>query len=134
MNEEFLKALNLATVDSVSVKLRLDRKINIAKGCNACSGFDALSGWTFFDLNAIYEEHENDEVTNLQADFYHANVLLPLNDEQIAAKVKSYLSKYIKEAGDAQLIDKEIARFPKSLPHFFPGQSELQKKKKRLLF
>ena len=28
-----------------------------------------LSGWTFFDLNAIYEEHENDKVTNLQADF-----------------------------------------------------------------
>lgn len=121
MNEEFLKAMNLATVDSVSVKLRLDRKINIPKGCNACSGFNALSGWTFFDLNAIYEEHENDEVTNLQADFYHATVLLPLNDEQIAAKVKSYLSKYIKEVGDAQLIDKEIARFPNSLTHFFPG-------------
>lgn len=121
MNEEFLKAMNLATVDSVSVKLRLDRKINIPKGCNACSGFNALSGWTFFDLNAIYEEHENDEVTNLQADFYHATVLLPLNDEQIAAKVKSYLSKYIKGVGDAQLIDKEIARFPNSLTHFFPG-------------
>lgn len=121
MSEEFLKALNLGTIDSVSVKLRLDRKINIPKACNACSGSGALNGWTFFDLNAIYEKHENDEVTNLQAELYHANVLLPLNDEQIAAKVKSYLSKYVKELGDAQVIDKEIARFPKSLTHFFPG-------------
>jgi len=62
---------------------------------------------------------------------YHANVLLPLNDEQIATKVKSYLSKYIKELGDAQVIDKEISRFPNSLTHFFPGQPL---KERRLLF
>lgn len=119
--EEFLKVLNLATIDALSIKLRLDRKINIPRACNACSGFDALSGWTLFDLNAIYEEHENEEVTILQADFYHANAFLPLNDEQIAAKVMVYLSKSIKELQDAQVIDKEITRFPKSLTHFFPG-------------
>ncbi|XP_021753026.1 uncharacterized protein LOC110718499 [Chenopodium quinoa] len=121
MREEFLKVLDLACVDALSVKLRLDQKITIPKACNACSGFDALSGWTFFDLNAIYEEHENYETTILQADFYHANALLPLTDEQISAKVMSYLSKCIKELADARIIDKEIKRFPNSLTHFFPG-------------
>ncbi|KMT01356.1 hypothetical protein BVRB_9g213700 [Beta vulgaris subsp. vulgaris] len=121
MREDFLKVLNLASVDALSVKLRLDQKINIPKACNACSGFDASNGWTFFDLNAIYEEHENDEETILQADFYHANEFLPLSDEQISAKAMSYLSKCIKELADARIIDKEITRCPNSLTHFFPG-------------
>ncbi|KAL2937029.1 Phytoene dehydrogenase [Bienertia sinuspersici] len=119
--EEFQKVLNLASVDALSVKLRLDRKITIPTACNVCSGFDGSSGWTFFDLKSIYEEHENDETTVLQANFYYASSLLPLTDEQITAKAMSYLSKCIKGLADAQIIDKEITRFPKSLTHFFPG-------------
>ncbi|XP_074275699.1 uncharacterized protein LOC141599557 [Silene latifolia] len=121
MKKEFLKVLNLASIDALSVKLRFDRKINIPKPCNVCSGFDAITGWTFFDLNAIYAEFENEEVTVLQADFYHANTFLPLNDEQISAKVISYLSKCLSDLEGARVIDKEITRFPKSLTHFFPG-------------
>ncbi|KAH9625840.1 hypothetical protein KSS87_004847 [Heliosperma pusillum] len=121
MKEEFLKVLNLASIDALSVKLRLDRKINIPKPCNVCSGFDAIIGWTFFDLNAIYEEFENEEGTVLQADFYHANAFLPLNDEQISAKVISYLSKCLLDLDGARVIDKEITRFPKAFTHFFPG-------------
>ncbi|XP_021853364.1 uncharacterized protein [Spinacia oleracea] len=119
--EEFLNVLNLACTDTLSVKLRLDRKINIPNACNACSGFDALSGWTFYNLNAIYQEYENDETTILQADFYHANAFLPLTDEQISAKAMSYLSKHVKQLEDARIIDKEITRYPNSLTHFFPG-------------
>ena len=52
---------------------------------------------------------------------YHANELLPQKNEFIVAKVKSYLSKYIKDLEDAVITEKEIKRFPKSLPHFFPG-------------
>ncbi|CAO2815648.1 unnamed protein product [Amaranthus hypochondriacus] len=121
MREEFLNVLNLGCVDALSVKLRLDQKIRIPKPCNACSGFDSLNGWAFYDLNSIYEQHENDETTILQADFYHAKAFLPLTDEQIAAKSMSYLSNYIKELADARIIDKEITRFPNSLTHFFPG-------------
>ncbi|KAL9244834.1 hypothetical protein vseg_018555 [Gypsophila vaccaria] len=121
MKEEFLKVLNLTSIDALSVKLRLDKKINLPKPCNACSGFNAITGWTFFDLNAIYEEFENEEVTILQADFYHANRFLPLNDEQISAKVVSYLSKCIKGINSARIVDKEITKYPKSFTHFFPG-------------
>lgn len=39
---------------------------------NACSGFDDLSGWTFFNLNIIYDEHNDDPGTVLQADFVSA--------------------------------------------------------------
>ncbi|KAK9287102.1 hypothetical protein L1049_015513 [Liquidambar formosana] len=119
--EEFSKVLNLAGIDVLTVKLRLDKKVNIPNASNACAGFDDLCGWTLFDLNAIYDEHKDDPVTVLQADFYHANELLPLKDEHIVARVMSYLSMCIKDFENATVIDKDIGRFPKSLTHFFPG-------------
>ncbi|XP_059460347.1 uncharacterized protein LOC132189608 isoform X2 [Corylus avellana] len=118
--EEFLKVLNLTSIDVVTVKLRLDRKVKIPNASNACSGFDEF-GWTFFDLNIIHDEHKDDPVTVLQADFYHSNELLPMKDEDIVAKVMSYLSKCIKDFEHATVMDKEIGRFPQCLTHFFPG-------------
>lgn len=53
-----------------------------------------------------------------------ANELLPLKDEDVVAKAISCLSKCIKDFEDATVIDKEIARFPKSLTHFFPGDTQ----------
>ncbi|KAF7810761.1 NAD(P)-binding domain containing protein [Senna tora] len=119
--EDFLKVLNLGSIDVLTVKLRLDQKVNIPIASNACSGFDDSFGWTFFDLNVIQDEHKNDSVTVLQADFYRANELLPLKDEQIITKVTSCLSKYIKDFEVASVVDKEIGRYPNSLTHFFPG-------------
>ncbi|XP_054786317.1 uncharacterized protein LOC129292724 isoform X3 [Prosopis cineraria] len=119
--EDFLKVLNLGSVDVLSVKLWLDQKVKIPAATNACSGFDNSFAWTFFDLNVIQDEHQSDSMTVLQADFYYANELLPLKDEQMVVKLKSYLSKYIKEFENAKVVDKEIGRYPKSLTHFFPG-------------
>ncbi|KAJ4963541.1 hypothetical protein NE237_023480 [Protea cynaroides] len=119
--EEFLKALNLASIDVLTVRLRLDRKVNIPKASNVCFGFDDSYGWTFFHLNAIYDEFKDDPTTVIQADFYHANELLPLEDELIVAKAISYLSQCIKDLKDANVVRVEVGRFPKSLSHFFPG-------------
>lgn len=52
---------------------------------------------------------------------YHANELLPLEDELVVTKVISHLSNIIKDFEKARVVKKEIARFPKSLTHFFPG-------------
>ncbi|OMO92711.1 Amine oxidase [Corchorus olitorius] len=119
--EEFLKVLNLVGIDVVTVKLQLDRKITIPNPSNASAGFDDFFGWTFFDLNAIYDEHKDDPVTVIEADFYHANELLPLKDELVVEKVIPYLSKCIKDLESATVVEKEIGRFPKRLTHFFPG-------------
>ncbi|MBA0562230.1 hypothetical protein Golob_007292 [Gossypium lobatum] len=119
--EEFLKVLNLAGIDVVTVKLWLDRKVAIPNPSNACAGFDDLFGCTIFDLNVIHDEHKDDTETVLEADFYHANELLPLNDELVTEKVISYLSKYINDLESACVVAKEIGRFPKRLTHFFPG-------------
>ncbi|XP_061978695.1 uncharacterized protein LOC133699474 isoform X2 [Populus nigra] len=119
--EEFLKVLNLAASDLVSTKLWLDKKIRIPFARNVCSSFDDSSGWTFFNLNELFDEHRNSPVTIVQADFYHGNELVLLKDEYIATKVMSYLSKCVKDFEVAHVTNVEIARFPKSLTHFFPG-------------
>ncbi|KAE8659446.1 vacuolar ATP synthase subunit B family protein [Hibiscus syriacus] len=127
--EEFRKILNLAGIDLVTVKLRLDRKVRaqnfpwfrteyhdsnlvlIPNPSNACAGFDDLFGCTFFDLTAIHDEHKGDTETILQADFYHANELLPLKDDLVIEKVMPYLSKCINGLERANVVDKEIRRF-----------------------
>lgn len=119
--EEFLKVLNLSSIDLLTVKLKLDKKVNIPFASNACSGFDDSNGWTFFDLNTIYDEHKDEAETVIQAEFFQANELLPLKDEDVVAKTMLHLSKCIKDLENATVIDKEIRRFPKSLTHFFPG-------------
>lgn len=119
--EEFLKVLNLAGIDMLTVKLKLDKKVAIPNPSNICSGFGNSYAWTFFDLNAIHDKHKDSPVTVLQIDFYHANELLPMTDERIIAKVMSYLSKCIDNFQTATVIDQEIERFPSSLTHFFPG-------------
>ncbi|KAG7010838.1 Phytoene dehydrogenase, chloroplastic/chromoplastic [Cucurbita argyrosperma subsp. argyrosperma] len=119
--EEFLKVLNLRTVDMLTVKLWFDRKVNIPNSSNSCSALDNSFGWSFFDLNAIQDEHKDESVTVLQADFYHANELMLLNEEVIVEKVKSYLSTCVKDFENAIVVKKEIGKFPATLTHFFPG-------------
>lgn len=44
-------------------------QVNIPNASNACSGFDNSFGWSFFDLNAIHDDHKDSTETVLQADF-----------------------------------------------------------------
>ncbi|PIN19185.1 Amine oxidase [Handroanthus impetiginosus] len=119
--EEFLKVMKLNSTDLLTVKLWLDRKVNVPYASSISCGFDDYSAWTFFDLSTIYDEYKDSTSTIIQADLYNANDLLPLKDEKIVEKVMSWLSKCIKEFESASVVDKEIGRFPKFHTHFFPG-------------
>lgn len=55
---------------------------------NACFGFDKTTGWTFFDLTAMHDSLNTSIGTVLEADFYHADQLLPQSDEALVAKVE----------------------------------------------
>ncbi|XP_020574168.1 uncharacterized protein LOC110020416 isoform X2 [Phalaenopsis equestris] len=119
--QEFLNVLNLSEVDVVKVKILLDRKVRIPRASNVCFGNENSTSWTFFDLNSIFDEYQDETSTILEAEFYYANQLLPLKDEQIVAKLISYLSRCIKEFQEAIVIQQIVSRFPKSATHFFPG-------------
>jgi len=119
--KEFANLANLRAVDVLATRLWFDRKIPIPLPSNACFGFDATTGWTFFDLNALHDEFRDEPGQVIEADFYHADQLLALDDRQIIAKVQKDLTTCIGEFGPATVIDSAVVRLPRSVTHFSPG-------------
>ncbi|MCU0527051.1 MAG: FAD-dependent oxidoreductase [Elainella sp. Prado103] len=118
---EFCQLLNLNAVDVLATRLWFDRPVPVPLPSNACFGFDATTGWTFFDLNALHDEWQPEPGSVIEADFYHANQLLPLSDEQIIAKVQRDLTRCIPDFGAAQVIDASVVRLSRAVTHFSPG-------------
>ncbi|MBV8885079.1 MAG: FAD-dependent oxidoreductase [Chroococcidiopsidaceae cyanobacterium CP_BM_RX_35] len=119
--KEFRNVMNLGAVDVLATRLWFDRKIAIPHPSNACFGFNPTTGWTFFDLNALHDEYRDEPGTVVEADFYHANQLLPLSDEQILPMVQHDLATCIPAFGEAKVIDSNVIRLPRAVTHFAPG-------------
>ena len=118
---QFRNLSNLKGIDVLATRLWFDRKIDIPLPSNACFGFDATTGWTFFDLNDLHDEYQNEPNTVIEADFYHANQLLPMSDEQIIDKVHRDLTTCIRGFGTAKVTDSSVIRVKEGVTHFFPG-------------
>lgn len=119
--KEFLNLTNLSGIDVLATRLWFDRKIYIPNPSNACFGFHPTTGWTFFDLNALHDEYRNESGGVIEADFYHANHLLPLTDQEIVSTVKRDLATCVPAVRDAQVIDSSVIRVPEGVTHFAPG-------------
>ena len=118
---QFRNLSNFKGIDVLATRLWFDRQINIPLPSNACFGFDATTGWTFFDLNDLQDEYHNEPNTVIEADFYHANQLLPMTDEQIIAKVHRDVATCIPAFNAAKVIDSSVIRVKEGVTHFFPG-------------
>jgi uncharacterized protein with NAD-binding domain and iron-sulfur cluster len=118
---EFTNVMNLGAVDVLATRLWLDRKISIPNPSNACFGFHPTTGWAFFDLNALHDAYQDESGTVVEADFYHANQMLPLDDADIVAMVQKDLATCIPEFRDARVVDFGIVRLPRAVTHFAPG-------------
>ena len=119
--QEFRDLMNLGAVDVLATRLWCDRKINIPRPSNACFGFNATTGWTFFDLNALHDEYCNEPGTVVEVDFYHANQFLPLSNEEIVPLVQQDLATCIPAFREAKVIDSSVIRLPRAVTHFAPG-------------
>jgi uncharacterized protein with NAD-binding domain and iron-sulfur cluster len=119
--QEFCNVNNLGAIDVLATRLWCDRKVNIPLPANACFGFDNTTGWTFFDLNALHDEYRHESGSVIEADFYHANQLIPLDDEAIVAKVQKDLATCVPEFRNAKIIDSSVIRLPQAVTHFAPG-------------
>ncbi len=119
--QEFRNLANLGAVDVLATRLWFDRKITIPQPSNACFGFNATTGWTFFDLNALHDEYRNEPGTVVEVDFYHANQLLPLSDEQVVPLVQQDLATCIPAFRHAKVVDSSVIRLPRAVTHFAPG-------------
>lgn len=118
---QFRNLANLKGIDVLATRLWFDRKIKIPLPSNACFGFDVTTGWTFFDLNDLHDEYQNEPNTVIEADFYHANQLLGMSNEQIIKKVHRDLATCIPAFGSATVTDSSVIRVKEGVTHFFPG-------------
>lgn len=119
--KEFQNVNNLGGIDVLATRLWFDRKIEVPRPSNACFGFDNTTGWTFFDLNALHDEFKEERGTVIEADFYHANQLIPLSDEEVVRRVQGYLKTCVPQFGEAQVVDSSVIRLRQAVTHFFPG-------------
>ncbi|WP_415354700.1 hydroxysqualene dehydroxylase [Leptolyngbya sp. FACHB-1624] len=118
---EFCNLMNLSAIDVLATRLWFDRKVSAPLPSNACFGFDNTTGWTFFDLNALHDEWKDQPGSVIEADFYHANQLLPMSDADIVAKVHRDLATCVPEFRTAKVIDSSVIRLSKAVTHFAPG-------------
>ncbi len=118
---QFCNLSNLKSIDVLATRLWFDRQINIPLPSNACFGFDPTTGWTFFNLNDLHDEYRDEPNTVIEADFYHANQLLSMTDEQIVNKVHHDLATCIPAFKSAKVLDSSVIRVKEGVTHFFPG-------------
>ncbi|NER79149.1 MAG: FAD-dependent oxidoreductase [Leptolyngbya sp. SIO1D8] len=118
---EFRDLQNLGAVDVLATRLWFDRKIEIPLPSNACFGFHATTGWTFFDLNALHDEYRNEPGSVIEVDYYHANQFLHLSDEEILPLVQADLAGCLPDFQAAKIIDASVIRLPQAVSHFTPG-------------
>mgnify|MGYP002785084275 CR=1 FL=1 len=118
---EFCNVMNLGAIDVLATRLWFDRKVSVPLPSNACFGFDTTTGWTFFNLNDLHDEWRNEPGTVIEADFYHANQLIPMDDEQIVAKVQRDLATCVPGFHNAKVVDSSVVRLPRAVTHFSPG-------------
>jgi uncharacterized protein with NAD-binding domain and iron-sulfur cluster len=118
---EFRNVQNLGAIDVLATRLWFDRKIQIPHPSNACFGFHPTTGWTFFDLNALHDEYRDEPGSVVEVDYYHANQLLHLSDEEVLPLVQANLAGCLPAFGDAQIIDASVIRLPQAVSHFAPG-------------
>ncbi len=118
---EFRDVMNLGAIDVLATRLWFDRKIPLPYPSNACFGFHNTTGWTFFDLNTLHDDCHSETGSVIEADFYHANQLLGLSDDEIVKIVHRDLSTCIPEFATATVVDRAIVRLPKAVTHFSPG-------------
>jgi uncharacterized protein with NAD-binding domain and iron-sulfur cluster len=122
---EFRNFANLRGTSVLATRLFLDRKIDTPYTANACWGFDRGVGMTFFNIGELHGENfSNDDAPGsvIEVDYYHANTLLVMSDEQIAAKAKKDLNTMLGvECAAARVIDAAIVRLPNAVNWYFPG-------------
>lgn len=119
---EFQNIMNLSSIDCVATRLWFDRRIPTRFPANVLAGFEPDVGATYFNLSDMQEEEfKNEPGTVIAADFYGANSLLPLSDEEIVAKVKRNIARCEPAFESAEIIDSAVLKFPRAVTHFSPG-------------
>ena len=128
---ELVQAGTLGSIDVVSVRLWLDRTVEVADPANVFSRFSALrgSGATFFMLDQLQSDTQQElwggqtpQGSVVASDFYNATAIAELSDQEIVDCLMGDLLPMAQPAfGDARVVDQEVRRYPGSVSLFSPG-------------
>lgn len=123
---EFQRFTNLRGTSVLATRLFFDRRIRIPYSANACWGFDRDVGMTMFDIRSIHGERSPTVLgapgAVIEVDYYHANSLLALSDEEIVCKVKRDLDILVgKSCQMSTVVDAAVVRLPGAVNWYFPG-------------
>lgn len=87
--EVFRRLNNFEGVSVLAVRLWLDRRIAMAQPSNVFGGVDPGVGGTFFDLNALQDEYQDEMGSVVEIDLYNSAPFMGMSDEQIVNEVKN---------------------------------------------
>ena len=124
--DEFRRFGNLRGTSVLATRVFLDRNVTVPYSANACWGFDEGVGMTVFDIRALHGD-DADTVNDapgsvIEVDYYHANQILLMNDDDIVAKVKSDLDTILgTQCERAKVVDAAVVRLPAGVNWYFPG-------------
>ena len=128
---ELAAAGTLGAIDVVSVRLWLDRTVQVADPANVFSRFEALrgAGGTFFMLDQLQADtlqalwgDQPVQGSVIASDFYNATAIAELSDQAIVDCLMQDLLPQAQPAfRDAQVVDQEVRRYPGSVSLFSPG-------------
>jgi len=135
---EWRRYSRLRGTSVLATRLYLDRTIETPHTANACWGFDAGVGMTWFDIGKLHEL-EGEKGSVIEVDYYHAQTLLPMDDAALTAKVKADLDTMLGTAcRAATVVDAAIVRLPAAVNWYYPGSyadlPELRSKSTRNAF
>ncbi len=131
LSPELVRASSLGAIDVVSVRLWLDRTVQVADPANVLSRFQALqgSGATFFMLDQLQMDTQQElwgadpvQGSVVACDFYNATAIAELNDQEIVDCLMQELLPMVQpDFRSAQVVDQEVRHFPGSVSLFSPG-------------
>ena len=123
---EFRRFSNLRGTSVLATRIFLDRTIETPYSANACWGFDEGVGMTVFNVLELHGDNFSEDKNKvpgsvIEVDYYHADTLLVMSDDQIMEKVKSDLNTILGvECAAASVIDAAVVRLPNAVNWYFP--------------
>jgi uncharacterized protein with NAD-binding domain and iron-sulfur cluster len=123
---EFRRFANLRGTSVLATRLFLDRKLSVPYSANACWGFDQGIGMTMFDISTLHGPNsstvQDSPGSVIEVDYYYANKLLCMSDEDIIVKVKNDLDIILgHRCWVANVTDAAIVRLPEAVNWYYPG-------------
>ena len=120
---EWRKFSNFRGLSVLATRLFLDREVPTEHTANACWGFDEGVGMTWFDIKKLHAPALDGEVGSvIEIDYYHANTLLVMSEEEIVVKAKANLDTMLGSAcAAASVVDAAVVKLPNAVNWYYPG-------------